>query len=257
MKILTVEPGYAPYEEEIDGSLKSMQEIVSGSIEAHFPYRDPVALVCNEEGKFGGFAMNRKVNELNDIIYGRFFLCAIKGEDFVSLSPDLLKKYREKFLRPERFLWSEGRIQVNQADPPAYAIYQLKDIEGTRKLQFQNFQKLAAEGKKPELRNYDCVYQGTLRSLYSLDGLFWKFNENRPADFTGHSLSVSDVIEIRMDGKRTAYYVDSFGFQNLKDFFPRQEKETSLSHKITQAEKEAEKQNADRHRPEHGLQQER
>lgn len=48
MKVLMIEPGKAPYEVELDGSLKSMQEAVGGGIEGYYPYAEPVAIVCNE-----------------------------------------------------------------------------------------------------------------------------------------------------------------------------------------------------------------
>ena len=51
MKVLMIEPGKAPYEAELDGSLKSMQEAVGGGIEGYYPYAEPVAIVCNDEGK--------------------------------------------------------------------------------------------------------------------------------------------------------------------------------------------------------------
>lgn len=54
MKVLMVEPGKAPYEAELDGSLGSMQEAVGGSIEGYYPYAEPVAIVCNDEGKING-----------------------------------------------------------------------------------------------------------------------------------------------------------------------------------------------------------
>ena len=55
-----------------------------------------------------------------------------------------------------------------------------------------------------------------------LEALYLKFNIARPHDFTGHSMSVSDVIALRMDGKVTAHYVDSVGFHELPDFFQKE-----------------------------------
>lgn len=65
---------------------------------------------------------------------------------------------------------------------------------------------------------YDKVYTGKLPAGKNLDDLFTEFNINRPADFTGHSLSVSDIIAIKEEFGITAYYVDSFGFENLPEF---------------------------------------
>lgn len=59
MKVLAVEPGKVPYETEIEGGLESLQQAVGGSIEAVYPYEDPVAVICNEEGKLIGLPTNR------------------------------------------------------------------------------------------------------------------------------------------------------------------------------------------------------
>ena len=61
MKVLMIEPGKAPYEAELDGSLESMQKAVGGGIEGYYPYAEPVAIVCNDEGKINGLPLNRAI----------------------------------------------------------------------------------------------------------------------------------------------------------------------------------------------------
>ena len=69
MKVLMIEPGKAPYEAELDGSLESMQKAVGGGIEGYYPYAEPVAIVCNDEGKINGLALNRAIyNEDGEMI---------------------------------------------------------------------------------------------------------------------------------------------------------------------------------------------
>lgn len=92
MKVLVCEPRREPVEKEIDGTLESMQEIVGGCIEAVYPWADPVALVCNEEGKLMGLPANRRIG--GDLIAGTFFLAGVGTEDFISLSDELIKKYK-------------------------------------------------------------------------------------------------------------------------------------------------------------------
>lgn len=65
---------------------------------------------------------------------------------------------------------------------------------------------------------YDKVYEGKLPPTATLDNIFEQFNIERPADFTGHSLSVSDIIAIKDDGIISAYYVDRIGFESLPEF---------------------------------------
>lgn len=79
--------------------------------------------------------------------------------------------------------------------------------------------------------NYLLTYAGTLpdevlhmgQPEAMLESLFSRFNMERPQDFRGHSLSVSDVIALKLDGQVTCYYTDSFGFEKLPDFLSRNE----------------------------------
>ena len=106
MRILVVEAGKLPVVREIDGSLESMQKIVGGLIQAVYPFDEPVALICNDEGKINGLPMNRQLQEVDDIIHGTFFLCAASAdsERFASLSNEQIKRYAERFRFPEIFL---------------------------------------------------------------------------------------------------------------------------------------------------------
>lgn len=102
-----------------------------------------------------------------------------------------------------------------------FAIYQLKDGDETRGIRFESFDSLAKQGVTPDIANYDLVYEGRIADVtdspdlrMQLEELFHKFNMERPEDFTGHSLSVSDVVVV----KNQAFYVDTFGFRPLPDF---------------------------------------
>ena len=108
MKILLVEPNDEPRTVEIDGSLASMQSLVGGLIEAVYPFSDPVALICNDEGKLIGLPQNRplkhpETGEIYDIVCGPFFLCSAPSdsENFKSLSDDLFEKYSKIFALPK------------------------------------------------------------------------------------------------------------------------------------------------------------
>ena len=100
MKILFVEPGKEAQPAEIQGDLKEMQAIVGGQIEALYPWEDPVALICNDEGKLLRLPLNRMLEDY-DVIAGNFFICGIEGDEFVSLSDPLMIKYQKKFRYPE------------------------------------------------------------------------------------------------------------------------------------------------------------
>ena len=109
MKILFVEPGKIPRSLEIDPSLKSMQQLVGGPIQAVYPFEEPVALICHEEGKLLGLPLNRalknpETGEIYDIIAGDFLVVGLGEEDFSSLSPELMKQFEEHFHQPETFV---------------------------------------------------------------------------------------------------------------------------------------------------------
>ena len=73
MNVLVVEPGYLPYEKEING-LEEMQAVVGGWIEAIYPYEEEVAIVCNEEGLINGLPVNRSVPGGYGGVFGTFFI---------------------------------------------------------------------------------------------------------------------------------------------------------------------------------------
>ena len=93
----------------ITGDLNSLQQVVGGYIEAVYPYDDPVAIVCHEEGKLIGLSLNRKLVDY-DIIAETFIVCGLGEEDFDSFTPELAEKYREKFAESEVFMKMGSRI---------------------------------------------------------------------------------------------------------------------------------------------------
>ena len=99
----------------------------------------------------------------------------------------------------------------------SFDIYQLKDEPENRNIYFESYDRLKAAGKEVKRFNYQLVYSAELTPGTSLDAIYARFNIDRPADFKGHSLSVSDVIVIHKDGKDTAHYVNSFGFKDVPE----------------------------------------
>jgi len=99
-----------------------------------------------------------------------------------------------------------------------FAIYQLKNTTETRDYRFEGIGSLEERGLAVERGNYVLAYTAPLSSEETLDGIYQRFNIDRPNDFTGHSLSVSDVIVIQRGGDVTSHYVDSFGFTELPAF---------------------------------------
>ncbi len=121
MKILVVEPGKHPYEKEIEGTLKEMQKIVGGRIQALYPFRDEVGVVCNDDGISLQMPFNRKIDE-ECYIFGTFFLCGLGLEDFTSLPENLMEKYRKRFYSPQ-FYTASG---VYNLPPERYRLLMVK-----------------------------------------------------------------------------------------------------------------------------------
>ena len=116
MLVLMIEPGKAPGRLELSHSLEEMQKAVGGFIQILYPFGEPVALVCNEEGKLLGLPANRALRDesgaVYDIVCGTFFLCgALPDSDTLgSLTEEQISRYERRFARPELFLNLGGHI---------------------------------------------------------------------------------------------------------------------------------------------------
>ena len=87
---------------------------------------------------------------------------------------------------------------------------------------FESLNALHHQGKEPEFDHYEVVYVAPLMPYKDrnmlLEGLYEKFNIDHPADFRGHSLSVSDIVALKANGMVSFHYVDSIGFQEIPAF---------------------------------------
>ena len=118
MQVVVVDPKKKPTVQDIGSDLESMQKIVGGTIEAVYPFDEPVVLICNEEGKLLNLPLNRALRtdegEVYDIISGTFFVCAAPpdSDHFAGLSDQQAKTYLERFSVPEMFLNVGGDLFV-------------------------------------------------------------------------------------------------------------------------------------------------
>ena len=88
-------------------------------------------------------------------------------------------------------------------------------------------------GLAVDRQNYDLIYTAPLDGKTTLEDIYRTFNLDRPADFTGHSLSVSDVVVLNRSGKEEAHYCDSFGFTPVPEFFLQREKQLTPRELLT------------------------
>ena len=99
-----------------------------------------------------------------------------------------------------------------------FGIYQIKDDSPGENYAFMNMRFIESHGMQIKKEDYKLVYVGELLGNMSLDDIFERFNIDRPKDFRGHSLSVSDIVVLNDGEKVTAHFVDSISFEQL-DFF--------------------------------------
>lgn len=123
---------------------------------------------------------------------------------------------------------AENVFQSNtpeEADSDRYEIYQLTADPANAKLLFTSYDGVHADGMTINRSNYELKYSAPLTPDTTLDSIYDQFNINRPADFTGHSLSVSDIVVLHRNGQDTAHYVDSIGFADVPEFLTEQTQE--------------------------------
>jgi antirestriction protein ArdC len=132
---------------------------------------------------------------------------AIKNE-VPPMDADIIRQKRE-----QAFLESPG---------DTYAIYQLKRDDATTDIRFMNSDYLKSKGIEPQYENYELIYTGALTKdgsqMDKLEDLYRVFNIEHPQDFTGHSLSISDIVALKQAGVVSYHYVDSVGYKELHNF---------------------------------------
>lgn len=116
MNVLVVEPGYLPYEKEING-LREEQAVVGGLIQAIYPYKEQVAIVCNEEGLLNGLPFNRSVPGGYGGVFGTFFICGLGEENFTSLTPEQVKRFKKEFSKAEFLIGAKGNQPITLKFP--------------------------------------------------------------------------------------------------------------------------------------------
>ena len=115
MRILLIEPEKAPVVKEISGELKEMQEIVGGTIQAIYPFKEKdIALICNEEAKLIGLPANRALmnddGKIYDVIHGTFFICGTSEDSFASLTHEQIERFTKEYSIPEMFIVINGKL---------------------------------------------------------------------------------------------------------------------------------------------------
>jgi hypothetical protein len=163
-------------------------------------------------GAVGGQEQSQRIMNLElDILQhdGLFGVTKFEWENY--------RRSQETIMTPEEKAKIKETLLL-ESDGNRYGIYQINSRQEERGYQFLSLEAAKEMGFTVDGKDYQMVYSERLRDATTLDNLFERFNIERPNDFTGHSMSVSDVIIMNRGGRLTAYYVDSFGFTELPDF---------------------------------------
>lgn len=133
----------------------------------------------------------------------------------------------EAFVQTPKDIVEQARAV--HGEPDTFSIYQLKSGDETLDYRFEPLDSIHRNGLSVKPENYELVYQAPLAPEVGLEDIYTQFNIAHPADFKGHSLSVSDIVVLHENGKVTAHYCDRLGFSQVPEFLnPVQEKEAPL-----------------------------
>lgn len=154
-------------------------------------------------------AVYRLAKELRDTLH----------EPDFRVHEQVIEKAWKEIKQPEELTFSsEAEKELFTGGTDRFGIYQLKEGEELRYHHFTNLDLLEKSGLQVEKENYELIYTAPLQEGQTLDDIFEQFNLFRPEDFTGRSLSVSDIVLIHKNGENHAQYVDSVGFREVPQF---------------------------------------
>ena len=125
------------------------------------------------------------------------------------------------------------QARAAQGEPVgSFSIYQLKGGNETLDYRFEPLDSIHRNGLSVKPENYELVYEAPMTEKDNLESIYTRFNVDRPADFTGHSLSVSDIVVLHQNGKDTAHYCDRAGFSEVPEFLQPAQKSLDITERI-------------------------
>ena len=125
------------------------------------------------------------------------------------------------------------QARAAQGEPVgSFSIYQLKGGSETLDYRFEPLDSIHRNGLSVKPENYELVYEAPMTAKDNLESIYTRFNVDRPADFTGHSLSVSDIVVLHQNGKDTAHYCDRAGFSEVPEFLQPAQKSREITERI-------------------------
>ena len=174
----------------------------------------------------GDQVMARGITEARDEVLN---LQGIPGDVIESVDLDMVSTLQDaQSEKPQEATLAAMEQSFLDLRTDSYAIYQLRDDGSCDDLHWMAMADLQKAGHSVERQHYALVYADELnqypgKSVHEvLNDLYYRFNHEHPADFHGHSLSVSDMVALRHEGQLQCFYVDRWGFAEVPDFFSRE-----------------------------------
>ena len=148
-----------------------------------------------------------------------------RGPEYYQMSRTELERFRNLEWEMQKYPQIQSLKEANLllGTRRTFGIYQIKDDSPGENYAFMNMRFIESHGMQIKKEDYKLVYVGELLGNMSLDDIFERFNIDRPEDFRGHSLSVSDIIVLNDGEKVTAHFVDSISFEQLDSFLNLEE----------------------------------
>ena len=148
-----------------------------------------------------------------------------RGPEHYQMSMTELERFRNLEWEMQKYPQIQSLKEANLllGTRRIFGIYQIRDDLPGENYAFMNMSFIESHGMQIKKEDYKLVYVGELSGNMSLDDIFERFNIDRPEDFRGHSLSVSDIIVLNDGEKVTAHFVDSISFEQLDSFLNLEE----------------------------------
>ena len=152
-----------------------------------------------------------------------------RGPEHYQMSMTELERFRNLEWEMQKYPQIQSLKEANLllGTRRTFGIYQIKDDSPGENYAFMNMSFIESHGMQIKKEDYKLVYVGELSGNMSLDDIFERFNIDRPEDFRGHSLSVSDIVVLNDGEKVTAHFVDSISFEQLDSFLELEEQALS------------------------------
>ena len=148
-----------------------------------------------------------------------------RGPEHYQMSMTELERFRNLEWEMQKYPQIQSLKEANLllGTRRTFGIYQIKDDSPGENYAFMNMSFIESHGMQIKKEDYKLVYVGELLGNMSLDDIFERFNIDRPEDFRGHSLSVSDIVVLNDGEKVTAHFVDSISFEQMDSFLNLEE----------------------------------